>query len=456
MIFKKNKKDKIEQPSLSPDQLELLSNRVDQIGEDRSQIEPFDNSTTAQAIRYAKKHKVSTATVIIGAISLIAILVFILVYGLGTGRTNTDNFSFHIGENKYTVAYNETVINNILYVDMSDISDLCEMIESGDTSGSRKYTLSNAEYIRFYADADYAVINGKYVVIEGTAQITEEACLVPYNFISKAIASGITFSYDKSTNVIKIKRAVESIDKNNNVTYVPVSFSADSFEESFIEYKNFGFENTSEMMSYIDPENANQKKYLLLVNHEFSLSSGYEPNDLVRLTCATNPVHSSDYYSLRVDVSLALYDMMTAMDRAGINGLQVSSSYRSYTRQYERFEEDVALYMSKGLSRSAAEKAANEYLARPGESEHQTGLCVDFVQGTSALTEKFENTTAFKWLSKNAHKFGFILRYPSDKVNETGYGYEPWHYRYVGRTVASMIYEGALCFEEYLDLQRNA
>ena len=190
----------------------------------------------------------------------------------------------------------------------------------------------------------------------------------------------------------------------------------------------------------------------MLVNHEHALSSDHKPDDLIVLKCATNPVHQASYYTLREDVAEALYAMLDAMENSGINGVKVSSAYRSYERQEQRFEEDVALYMSRGMSRSAAENAANKYLARPGHSEHQTGLCIDFVQGTTSLTEKFENTDAFAWLSENAHKFGFILRYPKDKVEITGYGYEPWHYRFVGRTAASKIYEAGICFEEYLGI----
>ena len=74
---------------------------------------------------------------------------------------------------------------------------------------------------------------------------------------------------------------------------------------------------------------------------------------------------------------------------------------------------------------------------------------------TSAMTdldESFENTAAFKWLQENAYKYGFILRYPTDKTDVTGYKYEPWHYRFVGRTAATEIHDSGLCLEEYLSL----
>ena len=80
---------------------------------------------------------------------------------------------------------------------------------------------------------------------------------------------------------------------------------------------------------------------------------------------------------------------------------------------------------------------------------------IDIEDIEQSLTNDFENSTAFAWLKNNAHKFGFILRYPSTKEAITGYDYEPWHYRFVGRTVASKIYEANICFEEYLALSKQ-
>ena len=97
---------------------------------------------------------------------------------------------------------------------------------------------------------------------------------------------------------------------------------------------------------------------------------------------------------------------------------------------------------------------ASKTSARAGESEHQTGLCFDFITKwmNGNLDERFETTLAFAWLKENAHLYGFILRYPADKVAETEYSYEPWHYRFVGRKAAVEIYHSGMCLEEYLAL----
>ena len=106
------------------------------------------------------------------------------------------------------------------------------------------------------------------------------------------------------------------------------------------------------------------------------------------------------------------------------------------------------------MSREDAKKVVLSYSAYPGTSEHQTGLCVDFITEEMGgdLTVAFEGTQAFAWLSENAHKFGFILRYPKEKESVTGYTYEPWHYRFVGREAATDIHLASLTLEEYLNL----
>ena len=115
------------------------------------------------------------------------------------------------------------------------------------------------------------------------------------------------------------------------------------------------------------------------------------------------------------------------------------SSYRSYQYQYNLYNRYVN---TDGI------EAADTYSARPGYSEHQTGLAVDVYNGKEDFTN-FEKTKEYNWMQDNAYKFGFILRFPKDKVLETGYQYESWHYRYVGKEIAKYIHDNNLCFEEY-------
>lgn len=119
--------------------------------------------------------------------------------------------------------------------------------------------------------------------------------------------------------------------------------------------------------------------------------------------------------------------------------LYINSPYRSYnTQKY--------LYNNYGLKDGYT--LADTYSARPGFSEHQTGYAID-VTSKSTNFSNFEYSSEYKWLEDNAYKYGFILRYPKGKEYITGYQYEPWHYRYVGKGLANKIKELNITFEEY-------
>ena len=111
----------------------------------------------------------------------------------------------------------------------------------------------------------------------------------------------------------------------------------------------------------------------------------------------------------------------------------------------------MARVRASGVPEDRVEAEAARWVAKPGTSEHQTGLALDIVAaGYQILDEEQEDTAEQKWLMENSWKYGFILRYPSEKSDITGIGYEPWHYRYVGKAAAADIYRTGVCLEEYL------
>ena len=223
---------------------------------------------------------------------------------------------------------------------------------------------------------------------------------------------------------------------------------------------------------------AQNTEYLMLVNKLHSLSADYVPRSLTRLGDDIVISWQEDQGGLYLEsrTAKALVTMINEMKADGVSDVWVTSAYRDYAYQTKTFnrylvresstisEEAYALfgydylysnYLSKGLRALSAEDARRvvlSYSAAPGTSEHQTGLCVDFttenMQG--ALNERFEDEAAFEWLSKNAYRFGFIMRYPETKEAITGYTYEPWHYRFVGREAATDIYFSGVSLEEYL------
>ncbi len=157
---------------------------------------------------------------------------------------------------------------------------------------------------------------------------------------------------------------------------------------------------------------------ILIVNKTFSLPSTYDPGGLT------------------AEFNAAFAEMKEAAANDGLN-LWICSGYRSYSYQSSLYNSYVA--------RDGQEKA-DTYSARPGHSEHQTGLAADIIQAS----DSFKGTPEAIWLAENCWKYGFIIRYPEGKQNITGYKYEPWHVRYLGKENAKLIYDSGLTLEEYL------
>ena len=133
--------------------------------------------------------------------------------------------------------------------------------------------------------------------------------------------------------------------------------------------------------------------------------------------------------------------------RAQGYGLFVREGYRTQEEQQQLLDENIEAYENEGKSKSEAKKLAEQWVAIPGTSEHQLGIAVDI----NADTTKSSSDDVYSWLAENAHKYGFIKRYPSDKTDITGVINEPWHYRYVGKEAALEIYSQGMCLEEYID-----
>ena len=126
--------------------------------------------------------------------------------------------------------------------------------------------------------------------------------------------------------------------------------------------------------------------------------------------------------------------------------LYILSPYRSYDTQVGLFNAEVKKWKNKGMGQKEAEEKASTVVARPGTSEHHTGLAIDF----NSVEDSFENTKMYKWLDKNAQDYGFILRYTEEKQSITGVIHESWHWRFVGINEAKKIKASGLCLEEYL------
>ena len=177
--------------------------------------------------------------------------------------------------------------------------------------------------------------------------------------------------------------------------------------------------------------------YLVLVNRDNVLSKKYVPENLV---------DSFSKYKKGILIDEMVYKQFKKMKDDMVKlgySIDIMSGYRDYDYQDNIYNK---LILEKGFN------YAFRYIAPPGASEHQTGLAIDicvYRDNNCYIEQELDEMEEIKWVHNNAHKYGFIIRYPMDKENITGYNYESWHLRYVG-DIASYIYQSKLTLEEYL------
>ena len=177
-----------------------------------------------------------------------------------------------------------------------------------------------------------------------------------------------------------------------------------------------------------------------LVDRSHPLPPDYAPEDLVSLRSYGIPALGGET-RLRREAAERLRDLVSAAANGG-EELVVASAYRSYEDQQALFDRLSGVYgTDAGLTS-----------ARPGHSQHQLGTAVDFTNAAAGyeVWERFGQTSAYAWLLEHAHEHGFVLAYPRGKEAETGYEWEPWHYRYVGAEYAEQVVEGGLSLQGFL------
>ncbi len=203
----------------------------------------------------------------------------------------------------------------------------------------------------------------------------------------------------------------------------------------------------TDLSAYEDYIDVPSGSFLTLVNKQKTIDEHYDPGRLLPVRDTHKEIE------LQQNAAMAMEAMFIEMRAAGITDVFVTSAYRSYAYQQSLFNTYITREMQadRTLSEAEAREKVLRYSAAPGTSEHHTGLAADLmVNGMRDLDESFADYPVFDWLQENAWKFGFILRFPEDKVALTGYDYEPWHYRFVGRYDAYMIQKQGLCLEEYV------
>ena len=223
--------------------------------------------------------------------------------------------------------------------------------------------------------------------------------------------------------------------------YVESRQAAETVQKKDNQYESLEKEYNS-VKEQVEAQNEETRPwYLMLVNQSHPMEDGYVP-ELANI---------DDSHQVDARVLEPLQNMLKAASDEGYS-LYVCSAYRSVDRQKELFNESMIDYVNQGMTYYEAAIETAKSIAWPGESEHATGLAMDIVSSDYAgLDEKQGETDDQKWLMEHCYEYGFILRYPKDKSEDTGIIYEPWHYRYVGVEAALAIRDQGVTLEEYLN-----
>lgn len=235
--------------------------------------------------------------------------------------------------------------------------------------------------------------------------------------LNKKYPNIIKFINTTSFNTKNIERYEEYYSKHNDYSI-----------ENIVTYVEIGLDKEfySDITEISDYNNINT-----LVNKYHKLPSEYEATDLVSL----NKEYSPNERKMKKEAAEWMVKMIDSASKDNIK-LYVVSGYRTEKQQESLFNNSIE---KNGLEHALL------YSAKKGHSEHQTGYAADI----NMVDESFKDTKEYEWLKNNSYKYGYIERYQKDKEFITGYGYEPWHYRYVGIDIATKIYTDNITFEEY-------
>lgn len=390
--------------------------------------------------------------------------------------------AFYYGGSKVrTAPADEVVTSGGVYFCMNDLASYLGMAQSGDADGMKFIIKSDEnpatdssgsgfeEIAVFHSNLTDVTLGGQTIHLTTPNVLRGDEIWVDSDFITEYMVN-LSFSYDERKSDVHVSKIVDEENSTDEVTvYLPVSFKlrdadvippvdnpdgtphetvpeeTDAPEVEPTYELNFKTD-LSEYEKYMDPED--RDGYLILVNTKNHLSENDVPPDL------TAPKYRNwENKTLREYAARSLEALFLEFEAAGFtnSNLAIRSTYREYANQAYLFEyyTQRELTRNPALTREEAEKIVLTFSTRPGTSEHQSGLAVD-MDTTGTLVTDFQYTEEYKWLSENAWKFGFILRFPDGKTDITTIQFEPWHYRFVGRYHAKKIYDSGLCLEEYL------
>ena len=424
----------------------------------RPQSAPYSAPKKAAEPKKPTDKKALILNVVIFLLMLAALIGIGSAVMLSTLKTTPEKekadftFVYDIGDEKKM--FTSVTLNRVAYMNMTLLSDECGFTVSG-TKACLRYTADKGEYVEFTVGSVSARINGDIVNMEGAALVRGGNVWIPLAFAENYFG-GLVFTPDEEKNTLSVSRAVKSTEADGSIIYEDITFrvkgsvSIPGIDEdpSIGDIVTPTFKNDlSEYEQYMDPED--RDAYLILVNKTHTIDSESIPDSLVPIENTRTDRAKEQMVEC---AEKALEAMYLELKGAGYTDVSVTSGYRSYNKQVSLFNTYLQNEMSNNpsLSEEAAKEIVLTYSAFPGTSEHQTGLCCDMHNLPSADIA-FANKPAYTWLIENCYKFGFILRFPEDKVELTGYSFEPWHYRFVGRYHATRMHDLGMCLEEYTE-----
>ena len=383
------------------------------------------------------------------AIIMVCVVFFTSAVCTGANCQELDyQYGFSIEFNGEATDCTSFIFNNTHYIPAKKIFQKMGAYVFYRNRDSQILALSrDGDIIRHIVGDNVITVNGEQKVFENPSVLVNNETYIPVDMMSVAFCpDGI--SYDNLC--LNIQKHFFSTEYHSIIRDVlDVCTYSNFYAEKFQRYINYHSKmpacNIQEVLFRVNLdldcpfyENVNTIEYpyelLVLVNKYHQLPAGFKQYNLINMSSEYTVNDGKEY--LLAGVAYENYvQMAEAAKKEGLS-MMVLSAYR--TEDYQR-----SLYNNK-VSTTGIVNADN-YSARPGFSEHQTGLAVDI----SSTKDTFEYTAEFQWLQKHAHEYGFILRYPMGKEWITGYSYEPWHYRYVGTDAARIIHEEGITYEEF-------
>lgn len=331
--------------------------------------------------------------------------------------------------------------------------------------------------ISTFTNLGYSKVASKEIIFSGNKEyvlsvgenLTLNAAFESNDYNEKYLTNYTKITYQKQKNIIKnINTLLEKGYSNNDVSIIlahgddkevtefakreRIKYLEEFYQYSYAKLGNYdryiaytdetGEDEKTTVIhvnlnmdkeKYVDVEEVTEFSYDMLINKYRFMGEDFESDDLIAIS--KDYTGGEEYKANRVATN-ALIQMFEA---AKIDGLEmkVNSAYRSYNDQVEITEFYRKWY---------GDNYVNNYVAKPGFSEHQTGLAFDIGSTSESV---FANSKEYKWMQENAYKYGFIMRFYKKGEIITGFKSEPWHYRYVGKEIAKYIYEHNITFEEY-------